>query len=263
MQGSESISSAVLLLFFVAGVVSGCATVSPTNGETPDPFENVNRPLYDFNEFLDEKIGEPVADAYIMYVHENIRLSVSNFYDNLRYLNVIVNDVLQGKGRQGLSDVGRFLVNTTLGVGGLFDVASVWEWEKHNEDFGQTLAVWGLNEGSYLVLPFIGPNSTRDVPDLITSTLTNVFFYVGAPVTIPVGIVGFVDRRARADKAIRLRDETAVEPYVFTREAYFQHRNFLIYDGHPPLPDDFLEDSYAEQEKEGSHVSETENPSAG
>ena len=112
--------------------------------------------------------------------------------------------------------------------------------------------MWGIGQGSYLVLPVLGPTTARDVPDIGVSAVTNILFYVSSPVVAPVAILGFVDKRSRFDQAIQIRNELAVEPYLFTREAYIQHRNFLIYDGDPPIDDDdlFLDESFAELDLE-------------
>lgn len=219
----------------------GCAGTQP-RVETYDPLENVNRSFHAFNTKFDEIVMQPIVDAYLNLTHEHFRLSVSNFFDNLTYPNVIVNTFLQGKFVQGASDTGRFLLNSTLGVAGIFDAATVFGLEEHDEDLGQTLAVWGISEGPYLTLPFFGPSTVRDLPDLGGSILTNVFTYVGTPVlvagvtaTAPLALLGIIDKRARADRAIRARDQLALDSYVFTREAYRQRRTFLIYDGNPPV----------------------------
>jgi phospholipid-binding lipoprotein MlaA len=172
-----------------------------------------------------------------------------------------LNAFLQGKGKQGLEDTSRFLINTTFGLCGLFDPATPLGLKAHNEDFGQTMAVWGVGKGPYLVLPLIGPNTVRNIPDLGVSVVTNILFYVTNPVAVPFAVLGLVDRRSRFDQAIQFRDETAVEPYLFTREAYLQRRNFLIHDGNPPIEDDdlFLDESFAEL-KLGEESSEPVKP---
>ena len=235
-------------LLILIGLATGCANISVAAESPDDPLEVVNRPIYQANDVLDQYVGEPVSRVYIDYIPQPIRSSVSNFFDNVAYLNVVLNDFLQGKGEQGLADSGRFLVNSTFGALGLFDVATPLGLEKHQEDFGQTLAVWGVGQGSYLVLPLMGPNTARDLPDLGVSAVTNILFYVSNPVVVPVALLGFIDQRSRFDQAIRFRNETAVEPYLFTREAYLQHRKFLIYDGDPPIDDEdlFLDESFAE-----------------
>ena len=226
---------AALVVLGLALGLGGCAS-SPTGEGTPDPLEPINKPVYRFNDRLDKAILEPVANAYIRVTPQPVRTGVSNFFDNIAYPNVILNDVLQGKAKQGVVDTWRFIFNSTVGILGIFDVATHLGLESHNEDFGQTLGYWGAGSGAYLVLPLIGPNTVRDAPGLAVGAVTNGLFYVGtAAITIPLSVLGVIDLRARAADAIRLRDQAAVDPYVFTREAYLQRRTFLIYDGNPPL----------------------------
>ena len=231
---------------------TGCATVQSADVETSDDdlLESMNRPMYRVNDFLDQTVAEPIADVYLEYMPKPIRNSISNFLDNVTYPNVILNDFLQGKGKQGLEDSGRFVVNSTFGLFGIWDMATHLGLEAHDEDFGQTLGVWGVDDTTYLVLPLIGPNSLRDAPDLGVSTLTNLLFYVSNPVAIPITVLGLVDRRARVAGAVNFRNEAAVEPYLFTREAYLQRRNFLIHDGNPPVEDDeFLDEIFDDLER--------------
>ena len=252
------------ILWLVVGwsafaLLTGCATMQSADPEVPDndPFESVNRPIYRANDFIDRRIAKPVTEAYVSYTPQPVQNSVSNFFDNVVYPNVILNDFLQGKGTQGLEDLGRFLVNTTFGFLGVWDMATPLGLEAHDEDFGQTLGVWGMDESIYLVLPFIGPSTVRDVPNLGVSTVTNILFYVPSPYVVPVALLGFIDLRARLDEAITFRDETAVEPYLFTREAYLQHRKFLIYDGNPPIDDDlYLDDPFDDLDVEEEPLQE-------
>lgn len=230
--------------WLVFTVLTGCGTTQSADPERSnhDPFESVNRQIDRVNEVVDRTIAKPATDAYVSYTPRPIRNSVSNFFDNVVYPNVILNDFLQGKGTQGLEDSGRFLVNTTFGFLGIWDMATPLGLEAHDEDFGQTLGVWGIDESPYLVLPFIGPSTVRDLPNLGVSVVTNILFYVPNPYVVPVALLGFIDYRAGMDEAVTLRDSTAVEPYLFTREAYRHHRKFLIYDGNPPVDEDFLFD---------------------
>ena len=240
-------------------LLTGCATMQSADPEVPDndPFESVNRPIYRANDFIDRRIAKPVTEAYVSYTPQPVQNSVSNFFDNVVYPNVILNDFLQGKGTQGLEDLGRFLVNTTFGFLGVWDMATPLGLEAHDEDFGQTLGVWGMDESIYLVLPFIGPSTVRDVPNLGVSTVTNILFYVPSPYVVPVALLGFIDLRARLNEAITFRDETAVEPYLFTREAYLQHQKFLIYDGNPPIDDDlYLGDPFDDLDVEEEPLQE-------
>jgi len=217
-------------------LAAGCAT--QPESEANDPLEPTNRKFHVFNNTLDRHVLEPVADAYVEVTPDRVRESVGNFFNNITYPNTILNDFLQGKVGQGLADTSRFILNSTFGFGGLFDVAAAMGLPMHEEDFGQTLAVWGSGEGVYLELPFFGPSSGRDAPGIPVAAVTNVLFYVGeAAISIPLGALKVVDDRARLDTAIRLRDESALDTYVFTREAYRQRRRHLIYDGDPPLED--------------------------
>ncbi len=235
---------ALTIALILCVLIAGCATTPSANvGEADtDQLELVNRPIYWANDFLDRHLGEPVATTYLKHTPPMVRKSVSNFFDNVAYPNVILNSFLQGKGQQGFQDLRRFLVNSTFGFLGVWDMATPLGLQAHTEDFGQTLGVWGADEGLYLVLPFIGPNSLRDTPGLGVTAVTNILFYVSNPFVVPVAILGFVDQRARADQATKFRDQAAVEPYLFTREAYRQHRTFLIHDGDPPMEDDGLFD---------------------
>ena len=225
-------------------ILTGCTTTQSADLAAPDndPFESVNRRIYRVNDFADRKIAKPVTEAYVSYVPRPIRKSVSNFFDNVVYPNVILNDFLQGKGTQGIEDSGRFLVNSTFGFLGIWDMATPLGLEAHDEDFGQTLGVWGMDESIYLMLPFIGPSTIRDAPNLGVTAVTNILFYVPNPYVIPVALLGFIDYRAKLDEAVTFRDETAVEPYLFTREAYLRHRKFLIHDGNPAVDENLLLD---------------------
>ena len=214
---------------------SGCTTLPETGNTAYDPIENTNRHIYSFNDTVDKNFIKPVADAYVSVTPQPVRTSVSNFFNNVGYINVILNDVLQGKAEQGISDSGRFVVNSTVGILGLFDPATSLGLPAHEEDFGQTLGVYGSGPGPYLVLPLLGPNTLRDSPGIAVSTVTNLLFYVSnAAVTIPLGVLGAIDARAKASSALSIVDEAALDPYLFIREAYLQRRTFLIYDGNPP-----------------------------
>lgn len=227
-----------LLLGACLVTTGGCATTQGANADgydEVDPIEPANRVIYSINETLDGLFVKPMAELYVLTTPEIIRDRVTNFFDNLGYLNVILNSFLQGKVEQGFSDTSRFVVNSTLGVGGLFDVATGMGMPRHHADFGMTLASWGAGQGAYLYLPVRGPNTVRNAPDIATSTLTNPLFYVTSLVLYPVTAVGVISTRANLLEATRIRDEAALDPYVFTREAYLQRRNYLIHEGDPPV----------------------------
>lgn len=234
----------VLAIFVL--LMGGCATTSE-NGKDIDPYESFNRKMFTFNGVLDKQVAEPIASGYTKVTPEPVQTGVTNFFQNLSNINVVLNDFLQGKFKQGFADSGRFVINTTVGIAGLFDVAKKFGLEQHNEDFGQTLAVWGVNPGPYLVLPFLGPSTTRGTPSFAVEALTNPVVTAFPPL---LGLE-LVDTRARADGAIKFVDEAALDPYIFTRESFLQWRNFLIYDGNPPVPelDDLEEELLAEEEE--------------
>lgn len=217
-------------------LLSGCAT---RYGEqrTLDPLQPINRPVSVFNTKFNQYLLGPTAHGYVAVTPQFARTGVTHFFSNLATPNTIVNDFLQAKLVQGVSDTGRLAVNTTLGLGGLFDVASSLGLDKHTEDFGQTLGVWGSGPGPYLVMPVKGPSDVRDAPGLAVAAATNPLFYVPYPyVTIPLALLGAVNLRANMEDAFELREQAAVDRYTFTRESYLQHRRFVIYDGNPPLP---------------------------
>jgi phospholipid-binding lipoprotein MlaA len=234
----------IVLLLVCAALLTGCATTRPNDQrvdqsiDSIDPNEKTNRKFYNFTDAVDRNILAPVADVYIKYVPNPMQRSIGNFYDNLAYPNVILNDFLQGKVRQGLQDSLRFLVNSTIGAGGLFDMAAPMGLVQHDEDFGQTLGVWGVKTGSYLFVPLIGPSSYRDAPGIPVSMLSNVLFYAGSVASIaitgPVAALGVIDKRARLTGPMRIRDQAALDPYLFVREGFLQQRKHLIYDGDPP-----------------------------
>jgi phospholipid-binding lipoprotein MlaA len=239
-----------ILLLLCALLFTGCATMRPNDAsiDSIDPNEETNRKFYNFTDTIDRNILAPVADSYIKYVPNPMQRSIGNFYDNLAYPNVILNAFLQGKVRQGFQDSLRFVVNSTIGAGGLFDMAAPMGLPQHDEDFGQTLGVWGVKTGSYLFVPLIGPSSYRDAPGIPVSLFSNVLFYAGSvaslAITGPVAVLGIVDKRARLSGPMRIRDQAALDPYLFVREGFLQQRKHLIYDGDPPPEsyDDPLDD---------------------
>lgn len=225
------------------GTLSGCASNRTT--DPSDPLEPSNRAFHKINDSIDSNFFQPVARGYAKVTPPEVRNGVTNFYDNLTYLNVIFNDLLQGKLKQGLADSGRFLLNSTLGFGGLFDPATQWGLKNHDEDLGQTFGAWGAGEGAYLVLPFFGPDTVRDVPDRVTSALLNPLFWFTSTISIPLTVINAVNTRANLLEATRVRDEAALDPYTFTREAFRQRRQYLIHDGNPPSEgfEEFIEEA--------------------
>ena len=223
----------VLLLVALAGAVAGCA--STVERDPRDPWESVNRPIYTFNDKVDTFVARPVARAYQRFVPSELRDRVRNFFGNLADPFIGVNNFLQGKFEDGVSDWARFAFNTTVGLFGIHDVATDMGYEKHNEDFGQTFGWWGAPSGPYLVLPFLGSSDVRDGlgtgVDIYTDPLGEV-----RPYHLQYGLWGVRFTQLRADllDASRILEEAALDKYVFQRDAYLQRRRNLIYDGHPP-----------------------------
>jgi phospholipid-binding lipoprotein MlaA len=216
-------------------LLTGCTSIGG-DVDPNDPYESFNRTMFSFNKGLDDAILGPIAHVYIDITPAPARTAIHNVFDNLSYLTTIVNQLLQGKFERGMDDAGRFLFNSTFGLGGLIDFSSGLGMKRHDEDFGQTLAVWGVSQGEYLELPFFGPKTMRDLPGIPADAATNILTWTGSDTWDYVTSgVELVDTRAGLDSAIKLRDRSSLDPYVFQREAYLQRRRHLIYDGNPPL----------------------------
>lgn len=218
-----------------AVLLAGCAQVPPNAGENPsDPYERVNRNIYAFNDSIDRALFRPVAETYVEWTPEWVRTRVSNVVDNLGDPGNAVNNTLQGKVDRGIESLMRFLVNSTFGIAGIFEVADEIGLKRHSEDFGQTLGVWGVGSGSYLVLPILGPSSTRDwtrwpvsiATDPLTYALWNEEWYWSAGATT----VALVDGRARLLKLDALRAST-IDEYAAVRDAYLAKRASDVRDG--------------------------------
>ncbi len=226
-----------LVLLGALGALGGCATAG---GNPDDPLEGYNRAMFRFNDSVDKAVIKPVATGYKKVMPEVARTGVTNFFSNLGDVWIGVNNILQGKVGPGVSDFGRFAINTTVGIFGLFDVASNAGLDKHNEDFGQTLGRWGMGTGPYVVLPILGPSDLRDgFSTLVVDWHGDPLWYVAnIPTRNELVAAHFVDQRARLLDASQLLDEAALDPYVYMRSAYLQRRRSLVYDGHPPREPD-------------------------
>jgi len=194
-----------------------------------DPWESFNRKVYNFNDWFDGKLFKPVAKAYDAVTPTFIQVGVGNFFSNLGELPTLGNDILQGKFQRAASATGRFIVNTTIGIGGTIDVASKMGLEHHDEDFGQTLAVWGVDAGPYVVLPFLGSSTLRDSSAFIVDWNTDPLSYVDDQNTeYGLRALDLLDTRAELLKAEEL---IIGDRYVFIRDAYLQSREYDIADG--------------------------------
>ena len=221
--------------FFIAlaFLLGGCATTA--DQDPRDPFESLNRKVYRFNEVVDEAVARPVATAYRDALHPEIRDRVRNFFSNIGDVFIGVNDVLQGKFQEGFEDWMRVVFNTTLGLGGIHDVASDMGIEKRNEDFGQTFGRWGAPEGPYLVLPIFGSSNVRDGIGLGLDMYADPLGEV-RPINLrnSLSLLRITGVRADLLEASRLLEQAALDKYVFQRDAYLQRRRNLVYDGRPP-----------------------------
>lgn len=217
-------------------LVSGCAT-SPPPAQIQDPFEVFNRSMFQFNEGIDRYVSKPVAKTYAV-IPEFLRQRITYFFGNIDDVVTVLNDLLQFKLEQGLADSMRVVTNSSVGLAGLFDVAEEWGMPKHNERFADTLGVWGLASGPYLVLPLWGPSSLRDAPALLGDIYAYPLAYL-YPVAVRNSLQGLkmVDNRARLLSASDIADEVSVDKYSFTRDTYYQWRLNQIYDDNPPVPD--------------------------
>jgi phospholipid-binding lipoprotein MlaA len=190
----------------------------------------MNRSFYKFNDVVDRAVVKPVAKGYT-HLPQPMQTGVHNFFDNLNYPITIVNDLLQGQLKSFISDIGRFVINTTAGVGGLFDPATAAGMEKNNRDFGQTLGKWGVPKGPYIVVPIFGPYDVRDgIGSVTVDYYSNPSNYARFWVSTGLWLVRGVDRRARLlplDPTI----QSAYDPYAFIRNAYLQNRDFMVHGG--------------------------------
>ncbi len=223
-----------LQLLLIGLLISGCATVEGTRDKS-DPFESYNRAVFEFNDGFDRHVLMPVAEGYDAVMPNQVNNSISNFFSHLDDVVVIINDILQLKPDQTLSDIGRFTFNTTFGLLGLFDVASHMGLPKHNEDFGQTLGRWGVGSGPYLILPILGPSTMRDGPSLLADWQIDPIAQIeDTPSRWATLGLKAVDTRAGLLRASRILDTAALDRYVFMRDAYLQQRKSRVYDGNPP-----------------------------
>ena len=238
------------LLAVATVALAGCASTSPK----ADPFESINRVTYKFNDVLDNAVLVPVAKGYQAVVPEFVRSGISNVFMNIGDVASAANNLLQGKGDDAANDIGRVLLNSTLGLFGLFDVATPGGLEKHDEDFGQTLGKWGVGSGPFLVLPLMGPSTLRDAPARAVDSYAGYYRYVDH---IPTRNTAFgteiIDLRANLLGASNTLDTAALDKYQFVRDAFLQRRLNQVYDGKTPQAmKDKLEDDLEPQSKPGT-----------
>lgn len=222
----------ILLALLCAGLLPACASLPPGERDPRDPYERFNRATHRFNDAVDRGVARPVAQAYVKVTPAPVRTGTGNFFRNLGSPTVIVNNLLQAKPRAFFTDTLRLVINSTIGIGGLFDPASQLGLPAGEEDFGQTLGRWGVSSGPYLVLPLLGPSTVRDTVGFAADQFTDPKMYLVKDIWVSVGltVAGLVDLRA----SLLGTDEllaNSFDPYVFMRNAYLQRREFQVTDG--------------------------------
>lgn len=270
--------AALVFLVAAAALLTGCATTRETARDVAgsvrsqfgkyDPFEPVNRVVYQFNDKVDKAVIKPIAEGYKAVLPDRVRYCVSNVFGNIGDLPVSLNNFLQGKFKEGGSDLCRVAINSTIGVLGCFDVAAKWGFEKHNEDFGQTLGRWGAPTGPYIVLPLLGPSTLRDAAALfaVDARIDPTRYINDIPVRNQLYGARLVDKRAQLLDTTNLLEDAALDPYVFIRDAYLTRRRSLVYDGNPPQATEAESGqpaSDASQPDSTKGASETPKPAAG
>lgn len=241
----------VAVLCAVLLCISACATNNEIEGALvraeSDPWEPMNRAIYGFSDAVDRVTLKPIARGYKKVVPKFARRGVTNFSENLVTPRSALNNFLQGKGKAGFSDIARFVINSTIGVGGLFDVASATGLQEYGEDFSQTLAVWGLPDGPYVYIPFLGPHTLLDAVALPVDLLSDpLVYYENTSVRDRLYVLRAIDLRARLLTVEKLVEDSQ-DSYITIRESYLQNRLYEIYDGDPPEDDDFYDEFLDEE----------------
>src|SRR6202163_2457207 len=249
---------AALCVVYLLGV-SGCVTLPPNSQRVPqDPWESWNRGVYKFNDKLDRAIAKPVTKAYVRVVPQPIRTGVSNFFENLNTPTVMFNDALQGKFLAAANDLGRFVLNSTLGLAGILDPATPAGLDRNDEDFGQTLGHWGVHPGPFVELPILGPSDVRDAAGKVVDNYTNPKQYIkNTTISYRLYPPHLVDKRA----ALLRLDETlkrVYDAYAFVRDAYLQRRPYLVSDG--KVTEEPLVDPEADNPEAGKPPPDTQRP---
>ena len=225
-----SSTSAKIVLSAILALMLNSVNIAKAD-ENDDPLEPINRVIFEFNEVVDDNILEPVAKGYKYVTPDPVEKGISNFFSNLGEINTIANDLLQLKFQQAAKDSLRFVVNSTIGVLGIFDVATPLGLSKNKEDFGQTLGFWGVPNGPYLVLPFLGPSSFRDAPGTFVDYEMSPMEQLHHEERQTLRLMNIIETRAKLLRATKILDTAAKDKYIFIRESYLQKRESLIRDG--------------------------------
>lgn len=220
------------------------------NKHPTDPLESINRGVDEFNQEFDKVVAKPVAKGYRVVSPSVLDLGITNFFNNLADVPSAVNNLLQLKPTHALTDIGRVCINTTLGIFGLFDVASDMGLPNYKEDLGQTLGFWGMGDTPYLVMPFLGPTTLRDLIGLVGDTWMNPISYPSQDTYYALTTLRLIDVRADLLEAGDVLDEAAVDRYAFQREFYLQKRDSQIKDGPNHMDeDDLFDDTFFDEEE--------------
>lgn len=237
-----------LPVLLAAVLAAGCAAVPEGDGVEYDPWEPANRSIYRFNDAVDSAITKPIARGYTAVLPEPVRQGVTNFSRNLLSPLSAANNFLQGKPSEGMGELFRLVINSTFGIGGIFDIAAMSGIEAHPEDFGQTAAVWGVPAGPFVTVPFLGPQTLRDALLLpLDLQLDPLYHYDVSSVRDRLYVLRLINLRANL---LPLEDvlKDSADPYVTLRESFLQNREFAIYDGNPPTDEDEFFDEFLEDE---------------
>jgi phospholipid-binding lipoprotein MlaA len=232
-------SARAVVVAMALSVLVGCASVPPDARDPRDPWQPYNRAAFKFNTDFDNAFVKPTAQAYQWITPDPLDEGVTNFFNNIADATSAVNNALQFKLSRAGSDLGRVVVNSSIGFGGFFDVATNLGLPSYKEDFGQTLGYWGFDAGPYFVMPILGPSSLRDTFGFAGDVALDPFFSISKDqVYWGFVILRVIDRRAELLVAGELVDEAAIDPYILVRDAYLERRRTLVHDGNPPPTDD-------------------------
>jgi len=220
-----------IVLAAVSAALTGCAT-APSRVDPLDPF---NRAMFSVHEVIDGHLIKPIAQGYVRVTPDPIRQGVSNFFGNIDDLFTGVNNVLEGNGKQAGDDFGRVLLNSTFGVGGIFDLATMAGIEKDKKDFGITFGKWGIPNGAYLFIPLLGPSTVRDSAGLVARAYSNPLSYIpDVAVRNTIYGVNYLDTRAQALPGESVLETASIDKYRYLRSAYLRARRYKVFEGKPP-----------------------------
>jgi len=225
-----------ILIFFLLSFMINTVAVAE---DDYDPLENINRAVYEFNEVIDDNLFEPISRVYKDHLPVFVQDRISDFFGNLRDVSTLANQILQFKPEESVTTLGRIVINSTAGLVGLFDIASELELTTDNEDFGQTMAVWGVGGGPYIMLPLLGPSTFRDSVGLFVdlNSDANLISKSEGIGFVSAEVLNLIDKRVELLPATDILDQSD-DPYIMMRSSYLQKRQFDIFDGNPPVEED-------------------------